>query len=73
MLETSTECSLALLEHIFSVNFVPVIARWSKWLSLKRLYIFQVSSHDKMLKMAVVSGTKWKNKIHNNHGFGLYP
>jgi len=66
ILKTSTECSLALLAHIFSVNFVPVIARWSKWLSLKRLYIFQVSSHDKMLNMAVMSGTKWKTKIHNN-------
>jgi len=58
LLKTSTEFSLALFAHIFFVNFVPVIARWSKWLSLKRLYIFQVSSHDKMLNMAVVSGRK---------------
>jgi len=60
ILRTSIECSLDLSVRTFVVNFVPVIARWSKWLSLKRLYIFQVSSHDKMLSMAVVSGTKWK-------------
>jgi hypothetical protein len=37
---------------------LPVIARWSKISCWKRLYNFQVSSHDKTLNIAVKSETK---------------